>query len=95
MSYAVGDWTLFGRWSYLPETTSQNFANTVSPEASYIDASVRWALTDNFTLTANVDNLLDEETPQTMEGFFSQANTDPQIYDVLGRQLSISARYRF
>jgi outer membrane receptor protein involved in Fe transport len=95
ISYAFGDWTLFTRWSYLPETTSQNFANVESPEASYWDASVRWAITDNFTLTANVDNLLDEETPQTMEGFFSQANTDPQIYDVLGRQFSISGRYRF
>jgi outer membrane receptor protein involved in Fe transport len=95
VSYAFGDWTLFGRWSYAPETESQNWANTISPEASYVDLSVRWALTDNFTLTANVDNLLDEIAPQTADGFFSQANTDPQAYDVLGRQFAVSARYRF
>ena len=58
-------------------------------------ASVRWAVTDNFSVTFNVDNLLDELPPQTADGLFSQANTDPQVYDVLGRQFAISGRYRF
>jgi outer membrane receptor protein involved in Fe transport len=96
VSYAFGDWTLFTRWSYVPEMSSATFGpNTVSPEASYVDVSARWALTDNFTLTANIDNLMDELPPQTADGLFSQANTDPQVYDVLGRQFSISGRYRF
>ena len=69
--------------------------NNVTPEASYIDASVRWNVTDNFTLTANVDNLLDDYPPQTLSGLFSQANTDPQVYRVTGRTLAVSGRYRF
>lgn len=95
VTYNVGDWTLFGRWTYYPETYSFNFANTVNPESSYFDATVRWAMTDNFMLTANVDNLLDEAPPQTAEGYYGQANTDVQNYRVLGRVLSVSGRYRF
>jgi len=96
VSYNVGDWTLFGRWSYVPETNSGTFGgNTTSPEASYFDLSARWNITDNFTVTANVDNVMDEYPPQTADGFFSQANTDPQTYRVLGRSFAISGRYRF
>ncbi|MBK6705930.1 MAG: TonB-dependent receptor [Caulobacteraceae bacterium] len=96
VSYNVGDWTLFGRWSYVPEMTDPAFATlNRTPEASYFDVSARWNVTDNFTLTANIDNLMDEYPPQTLGGLFSQANTDPQTYRVLGRSLAISGRYRF
>ncbi|MDZ4692796.1 TonB-dependent receptor domain-containing protein [Terricaulis sp.] len=94
-TYSVGDWTLFARWTYSPETFSFNFNNTFNPESSYIDVSARWAMTDNFTITANVDNLLDDYPPQTADGYFGQANTDVQNYRVLGRTLAISGRYRF
>ncbi|MGH6949787.1 MAG: TonB-dependent receptor domain-containing protein, partial [Vitreimonas sp.] len=95
VSYNVGDWTLFGRWSYVPEMDDPSFGflglvDGVTPEASYFDASVRWNVTDSFTLTANVDNLMDEYPPQTRGGLFSQANTDPQVYRVLGRTLAVS-----
>ncbi|MGE0740383.1 MAG: TonB-dependent receptor [Hyphomonadaceae bacterium] len=107
VTYNVGDWTLMGRWSYTPEVISSATngfgvagdafdANpTVSPEASYIDLAARWAVTDTFTLTANVDNVLDDYPPQTADGYTSQANTDLQVYRPLGRSLSISGRYRF
>ncbi|HYD88761.1 MAG TPA: TonB-dependent receptor [Vitreimonas sp.] len=95
VSYNVGDWTLFGRWTYYPETYSFNWANTTNPESSYLDLTARWAMTDNFTLTANVDNVFDEYPPQTADGLFGQANTDVQNYRVLGRVLSVSGRYRF
>jgi iron complex outermembrane recepter protein len=96
VSYNVGDWTLFGRWNYVPEMTSSTFGGgTFSPEASYFDVSTRWNVTDAFTLTVNIDNITDEYPPQTADGFFSQANTDPQVYRVLGRSFAISGRYRF
>jgi outer membrane receptor protein involved in Fe transport len=100
VSYSVGDWTLFGRWSYVPEMFSNGVcaiyaACDDTPEASYFDASVRWNVTDAFTLTAVIDNIADEYPPQTAEGTFSQANTDPQTYRVLGRSFAISGRYRF
>jgi len=104
VTYNVGDWTLFARWSYVPEVESSTFGvidgkfvedPVKSPEASYVDVSARWAMTDNFTLTLNVDNIFDEYPPQTADGFFSQANTDPQVYRVLGRTFAVSGRYRF
>ncbi len=114
VSYSVGDWTLFGRWSYVPEVTSGPLngfgpcllANglscgpgtalaTTSPEASYVDLSARWNVTDNFTITANIDNVFDDYPPQTADGYTSQANTDPQVYRVFGRTFAISGRYRF
>lgn len=106
VTYAVGDWTMFARWSYVPEVVSSTFGTiddppnfvenpTKSPAASYVDVSVRWNVTDNFTVTGNIDNIFDDYPPQTADGFFSQANTDPQVYRVLGRSFAISGRYRF
>ncbi|MEQ1809861.1 MAG: TonB-dependent receptor [Terricaulis sp.] len=96
VSYNVGDWTLFGRWSYVPEMDDPSFGTlNTTPEASYFDVSTRWNVTDNFTLTANISNLLDEYPPQTPGGFFGQANTDVQVYRALGRKFAISGRYRF
>jgi outer membrane receptor protein involved in Fe transport len=96
VTYNVGDWTLFGRWSYVPEMDDVVFGTAnVTPAASYVDVSARWNVTDNFTLTANVDNVADEYPPQTLGGIFSQGNTDPQVYRVLGRSFAVSGRYRF
>lgn len=114
LSYAIGDWTLFGRWTYTSEVSSASTNGfgpcllasgascgpgtalaTISPAASYIDVSARWNVTDNFTLTANIDNLMDDYPPQTADGYTGQANTDPQVYRVFGRTFAISGRYRF
>jgi iron complex outermembrane recepter protein len=109
LSYNIGDWTLMGRWSYVPTVVSGNgfcadedgpgpipCSPNESPEASYVDVSARWNVSDSFTLTANVDNVMDEYPPQTADGApFGQANTDAQVYRVLGRSLFISGRYRF
>jgi outer membrane receptor protein involved in Fe transport len=119
VTYAVGDWTLFGRWTYNPENGSSflgcrlgneggpgfgcgpndagiGFDTGATPEASYFDVSARWNVSDNFTLTANVDNITDELPPQTLDGAFGgQANTDVQVYRTLGRSFAISGRYRF
>ena len=93
--YSLGDWTAFARWSYVPELRSGSFGDMV-PEASYIDVSARWNVTDNFQVTGFIGNLFDEEAPQTSEGAFGgQGNTDPQVYRVLGRTFSVSAKLRF
>jgi outer membrane receptor protein involved in Fe transport len=104
--YNVGDWTVFGRWSYVPELCDPTFGvgpencgdagrGQMNPEASFIDMSARWNVTDSFQVTGFIGNLFDEEPPQTPGGLFSQANTDPQLYRVLGRTFSVSAKIRF
>lgn len=95
-TYAVGDWTLFGRWTYTPEIESARLAGTIYDAASYIDLSARWDVTEALSLTANIDNILDDYPPQTVDGILGgQANTDVQVYRVLGRTFAVSARYRF
>ncbi len=103
--YNLGDWTAFARWSYVPELCDISFQDptmkncapgsfgVMNPEASYVDASVRWAVTDNFQVTGFIGNLFDEAPPQTVGG--SQGNTDPVLYRVLGRTFSVSAKLRF
>ncbi|MBX7249612.1 MAG: TonB-dependent receptor [Caulobacteraceae bacterium] len=104
--YTLGDWTAFARWSYVPEICDPTFGvgpsncgdtgrGQMDPAASYIDISARWNVTDNFQVTGFIGNLFDETPPQTPAGLFSQANTDPQVYRVLGRTFSISAKVRF
>lgn len=97
--YNLADWTFMGRWSYLPELADDpGFGFTIQPyqpEASYVDMSARWNVTDNVALSAFVGNVFDEEPPQTLNGIFSQGNTDPQVYRVLGRTFSLNARVRF
>ena len=61
VSYNVGDWTLFGRWSYVPEIVSGNgigvvgdafLANTTFAGSELLRrCRLRWNVTDNFTLT--------------------------------------------
>jgi len=106
VSYNVGDWTLFGRWFHTPEVVSGNgFGSvtdalpttpTINPAADYFDLSVRWAVTDNFTITGVIDNVLDEYPPQTADGFGGQGNVNISLYPrPIGRQFAISGRYRF
>jgi len=106
VSYNVGDWTVFGRWFHTPEVVSSNgFGSntdglpstpTLSPAADYFDLSMRWAVTDNFTITGVVSNLFDEYPPQTADGFAGQGNVDVALYPrALGREFAISGRYRF
>jgi outer membrane receptor protein involved in Fe transport len=95
-NYELGDWAFQVRHIYTPEMESQNFGEAnISPAAEYVDTSVRYDVTDKFRVTLVVDNLFDETPPQTAEGFFAQANTDVQIYRVLGRSFSLSGRLRF
>jgi len=112
VSYNIGDWTFFGRWFHQPELRSANgfgdfnpgvpggvdFAQpgNLSPSSDYFDVSVRWAVTDNFTITGVIDNVFDEYPPQTADGFAGQGNVDVAAYPrPLGRQFAISGRYRF
>jgi iron complex outermembrane receptor protein len=98
-SYQLGDWMVQARWTYTPEMTDENADyGLVLPKteaASYIDLSGRWNVNDNLQLNANIGNLLDKDPPQFIAGVFSQGNTDPQVYRVLGRTFNIAARLRF
>lgn len=93
VQYAIDDWTVFSRWTYVPELTENDWAgDPKSPEASYVDVAVRYAPVDWLSMTVTVNNVADEETPQTLNGLFDQANTDAALYDPLGRSWAFSVR---
>ena len=58
------------------------------------DATLGFDVTENFNLTAGVNNLLDKK-PQLIGDNQEQANTYPSVYDVLGRDFFISASLKF
>ncbi|MEQ1756384.1 MAG: TonB-dependent receptor [Micropepsaceae bacterium] len=94
-TYSLEDWTVFTRWTYSPSMVSLNFPGIppVSPAASYVDMAVRYNVSDWMSVTLTVNNVADEETPQTLDGaLFGQGNTDPQVYDVLGRTWNLSVK---
>lgn len=68
-------------------------SNTGTAATWYHDLSLRYAVTPNISVRATLSNLLDQQprvyTPNV------QANTDPSMFDVLGRRyfIGLNARY--
>jgi iron complex outermembrane receptor protein len=63
---------------------------------SYLDLSAAWRVSRMLTVRAGVNNLLDQDPPLVSQGIASvgEPNTYP-TYDLLGRQLFISATAKF
>lgn len=59
----------------------------------YFDAATTFKVGDRFDLTFGVNNLTDAK-PAITGNLQSQANTDPSLYDVLGRRFFVSLRAR-
>jgi outer membrane receptor protein involved in Fe transport len=101
-TYKRGAFTYFTRYTYTPPMDqglnlfgSRSFPVPKSPEAKYLDATVKWDVNTNLSVIANVSNLFDDLPPQTEAGTFAQANTDVQTYRVLGRSWNLQAKYKF
>ena len=66
---------------------------------NYFDLSARFNVSDNFTFTLTVQNLLDKMAPIVGTGVGSTAfvggNTYPSTYDTLGRRYGAAVRLRF
>ncbi len=61
---------------------------------NYFDLSGSWDMSDNFSLTAGVDNVLDTDPPILGDNQ-EQANTFPATYDVFGRTYFLKGTARF
>lgn len=103
VAYDIGDFTVFGRWTYIGETDDIGFGPNFidgSPEyldaSSYVDLTARWNVNDTLQLTANIGNVFDELPPVTASGaFYGQGNIDGQVYRTFGRTFSVTAKARF
>ena len=69
------------------------------PSFNYFDLTARFNVSENFTFTATVLNLLDKKPPlvgtDISAASFNAGNTYPSTYDTLGRRYAVSARVRF
>jgi iron complex outermembrane recepter protein len=66
---------------------------------NYFDLAFRFGVTENFVLTATVQNLFDSEPPITGNNAgsttFNSGNTFPSTYDALGRRYAVTGRINF
>jgi outer membrane receptor protein involved in Fe transport len=104
IQYIIGDWLFQARHSYVPGLKQDYPGGTFdgtkapdTPEFSNLDIAARWDITDHFRIAANIDNVFNKFPPQTVTGFFDQANTDATLYApwVIGRTWSLSGRIKF
>ncbi|QSX42040.1 TonB-dependent receptor [Shewanella cyperi] len=96
------DWGLTYEMRYIDDMTSFLGKCTANPDACYAptvdsimyhDLSGYYDVTNNITLTAGVNNLLDEEPPYFTGN--NDSNTDPYTYDVMGRYFFVRANMKF
>jgi outer membrane receptor protein involved in Fe transport len=99
-NYSVDDLSLNLSARYIQDMVHGNtvtggspITNTGVPSTWYLDLNGTYALTDNIELRGGINNLLDQEpriyTPNV------QANTDPSLYDVVGRSAFVGVKLRF
>ncbi|MFM5908012.1 MAG: TonB-dependent receptor domain-containing protein [Novosphingobium sp.] len=66
---------------------------------SYFDLTLRWNVSDNFTFTAAVQNLMNKKPPIVGNTIgstsYNSGNTYPSTYDALGRRFAVSGRVKF
>lgn len=108
-SWKIGPATFSLRHRYFSATKAALFAmheaiglppptivpvNAISMQSRhYFDTGVTFDIDDRFALTLGINNLLDTE-PSLVGGGQVQANTDPSLYDVLGRRYFATVRAR-
>ena len=63
-------------------------------KAYYVDLSAAYLVTEALTVNAGIRNLFEEE-PTPVGDQQQQANTFPEVYDLLGRRFFVSATYTF
>jgi len=92
------DLTVQFLWRYVGETTDDDdtvdyFVETLDG-TNYFDTAVSYNITENFSITGGIDNLLDEDPPILGDNQ-EQANTYPATYDVFGRTYYVSLKATF
>lgn len=99
LSYDVGPFNAAVRWRYVDKMIDQSCIGRTSctavspPSVNYFDVSGAWKITDNYEISAGVNNVGDKQPPFFTS--FVQANTDPSTYDVLGRRYYVGLKARF
>jgi outer membrane receptor protein involved in Fe transport len=63
---------------------------------NYFDLSAMYPVTKNITIRGSVNNLFDKDPPLASTGApFGNGNTYPQVYDTLGRRITLTLTAKF
>jgi iron complex outermembrane receptor protein len=97
LRYSRDDWSVAWDTTYIGETTDKNrpaniTADNIADAVLYHDLSANY----NFEFAAvsvGINNLLDKEPPYFHSAF--NANTEPGVYDVIGRRLFVNLKFNF
>lgn len=98
-SWTVGPVRTLLRWRHIEGMTDFRNVPVLSPTAvntaryDILDLSAVWNLDERISLRAGVNNLTDKDPP--LYTSYSNSNTDPSTFDVLGRRYFVGVRARF
>jgi iron complex outermembrane receptor protein len=100
-----GPLSLYGQYRYVGggkydnTFTARDINDNSVDSASYVDLTAQYSLVDDgrrsIQLFAVVNNVFNEEPPITPSNSFVSFQTNPVLYDVIGRMYSVGARFRF
>jgi len=97
LSYQRGAFGTYARWSFIDGMDDAMYPDFRVPSRNYLDVGGSVAVMSGklhgLTASVGVDNATDTDPP--LFPSYSQANTDPSVYDVLGRRYYVSLGYRF
>jgi outer membrane receptor protein involved in Fe transport len=97
LGYTWGNLGLNGQWRFVGSMDDWNYPDFKIDSENYFDlnASYTWddGLFNGLTLRAGVENLGDVQPPFFPS--YTQSNTDPSQYDVLGRRYFVGVNYVF
>lgn len=96
LSYQWGVFGTYARWSYIDSMKDAMYPDFSVPSRNYLAMGGSVAFNSGqlkrLTASVGVDKLTDTDPP--LFPSYSQANTDPSAYDVLGRRYYLSLAYR-
>lgn len=99
--YQANDWRLGMKWRFFGQVDYEGTADKKLmadggiDAYTFIDVSGNYAVNENVTLTAGVNNILDKEPPMVGNTIASNANTISGYYDTLGRFIHFSVGIKF
>ena len=93
--YHVQDFTFGVAWQYFGKFQDYEYPDFGVPSRSYVNLTAAYEFSsgylDGLSMRAGVTNLLNEDPP--IFPSYQQANTDPSVYDVLGRRYFVGLSY--
>ena len=97
--YDIGGWDLTAQWRYVGEMTDYDIPDFKLDAKNYFDLTAEYhfgendGVLDGLSIRGGVINVAN--TDPMIYPAYQQSNTDPTVYDVLGRRYFVNLNYKF